>query len=102
MPPDPAGYVHRVGRTGRANKTGASISLVSPKENGIFEDIENMLKDVENRDTSCISPFPLLTKNAVESLRYRAQVWSILQWIIYSFVLKYVFNWYFCLYSIWC
>uniref|UniRef100_A0A0D9ZCL3 RNA helicase n=1 Tax=Oryza glumipatula TaxID=40148 RepID=A0A0D9ZCL3_9ORYZ len=73
MPPDPAGYVHRVGRTGRANKTGASISLVSPKENGIFEDIENMLKDVENRDTSCISPFPLLTKNAVESLRYRAQ-----------------------------
>uniref|UniRef100_A0A0E0D628 RNA helicase n=1 Tax=Oryza meridionalis TaxID=40149 RepID=A0A0E0D628_9ORYZ len=73
MPPDPAGYVHRVGRTGRAHKTGASISLVSPKENGIFEDIENMLKDVENRDTSCISPFPLLTKNAVESLRYRAQ-----------------------------
>lgn len=29
MPPDPAGYVHRIGRTGRANKTGASISLVS-------------------------------------------------------------------------
>ncbi|KAF0914383.1 hypothetical protein E2562_028254 [Oryza meyeriana var. granulata] len=73
MPPDPAGYVHRVGRTGRANKTGASISLVSPEDNDIFEDIENMLKDVEKRDTSCISPFPLLTKNAVESLRYRAQ-----------------------------
>uniref|UniRef100_J3LSG2 RNA helicase n=1 Tax=Oryza brachyantha TaxID=4533 RepID=J3LSG2_ORYBR len=73
MPPDPAGYVHRVGRTGRANKTGASISLVSPEENDIFEDIENMLKDVEKGDTRCISPFPLLTKNAVESLRYRAQ-----------------------------
>uniref|UniRef100_A0A0D9VYJ1 RNA helicase n=1 Tax=Leersia perrieri TaxID=77586 RepID=A0A0D9VYJ1_9ORYZ len=72
MPPDPAGYVHRVGRTGRANKTGASISLVSPKEIKVFEDIENMLKDVEKIDT-CISPFPLLTKNAVESLRYRAQ-----------------------------
>jgi hypothetical protein len=29
MPQDPAGYVHRIGRTGRANKAGASISLVS-------------------------------------------------------------------------
>ena len=29
MPLDAAGYVHRIGRTGRANKTGASISLVS-------------------------------------------------------------------------
>ncbi|KAG8098031.1 hypothetical protein GUJ93_ZPchr0013g35947 [Zizania palustris] len=73
MPPDTTGYVHRIGRTGRANKTGASISLVSPEENGIFQEIENMLKDVEKKDTSCISPFPLLTKNAVESLRYRAQ-----------------------------
>ncbi|KAG8080555.1 hypothetical protein GUJ93_ZPchr0007g5433 [Zizania palustris] len=28
MPPDTSGYVHKIGRTGRANKTGASISLV--------------------------------------------------------------------------
>ncbi|KAL6843495.1 hypothetical protein ACP4OV_026557 [Aristida adscensionis] len=73
MPPNPAGYVHRIGRTGRANKTGASISLVSPEENNNFEEIENMLQDVEERDTKCISTFPLLTKTAVESLRYRAQ-----------------------------
>ncbi|TKV91583.1 hypothetical protein SEVIR_9G106200v4 [Setaria viridis] len=73
MPPDPAGYVHRIGRTGRANKTGASISLVSAEENSIFEEIEHMLRDVEKKDTDCISPFPLLMKDAVESLRYRAQ-----------------------------
>jgi ATP-dependent RNA helicase DDX56/DBP9 len=29
MPQDPAGYVHQIGRTGRANKAGASISLIS-------------------------------------------------------------------------
>ncbi|CAN6322750.1 unnamed protein product [Urochloa humidicola] len=73
MPPDPAGYVHRIGRTGRANKTGASISLVSAEENSSFEEIEHMLQEVEKKDTDCISPFPLLTKDAVESLRYRAQ-----------------------------
>ncbi|KAF7052483.1 hypothetical protein CFC21_060574 [Triticum aestivum] len=73
MPPNPAGYIHRIGRTGRANKTGASISLVSPEEDNVFEEIEHMLQDVEKKDTNCILPFPLLTKNAVESLRYRAQ-----------------------------
>ncbi|CAN6281557.1 unnamed protein product [Urochloa humidicola] len=73
MPPDPAGYVHRIGRTGRANKTGASISLVSAEENSTFEEIEHMLQEIEKKDTDCISPFPLLTKDAVESLRYRAQ-----------------------------
>ncbi|KAM3294325.1 hypothetical protein ACQJBY_037307 [Aegilops geniculata] len=73
MPPNPAGYIHRIGRTGRANKTGASISLVSPEEDNVFEEIEHMLQDVEKKDTNCILPFPLLTTNAVESLRYRAQ-----------------------------
>lgn len=29
MPQTAAGYVHRIGRTGRAYNTGASVSLVS-------------------------------------------------------------------------
>ncbi|KAJ4962324.1 hypothetical protein NE237_022263 [Protea cynaroides] len=74
MPPTPAGYVHRIGRTGRAYNTGASVSLVSPNEMEIFEEIKSMLGDNENEDSSSfIAPFPLLTKNAVESLRYRAE-----------------------------
>jgi len=32
LPHDPESYVHRVGRTGRAGKTGISITLVTPKE----------------------------------------------------------------------
>lgn len=35
MPPSVAGYVHRIGRTGRAYSTGASISLVSFLSNNI-------------------------------------------------------------------
>ncbi|XP_042490530.1 DEAD-box ATP-dependent RNA helicase 16-like [Macadamia integrifolia] len=74
MPPTAAGYVHRIGRTGRAYNTGASVSLVSLDEMEIFEEIKSMLGDNENQDTSSfIAPFPLLTKNAVESLRYRVE-----------------------------
>ncbi|XP_010936191.1 DEAD-box ATP-dependent RNA helicase 16 isoform X2 [Elaeis guineensis] len=74
MPHSSAGYVHRIGRTGRAYITGASVSLVSPEEEEIFEEIKLMLGDDENQDSSkSIEPFPLLTKNAVESLRYRAE-----------------------------
>jgi len=32
LPQDPEMYVHRVGRTGRAGKTGVAITLVTPKE----------------------------------------------------------------------
>ncbi|XP_065867435.1 DEAD-box ATP-dependent RNA helicase 16 isoform X2 [Euphorbia lathyris] len=73
MPLNAEGYVHRIGRTGRAYNTGTSISLVSPNDMEIFEDVKELLGDEENKDSNLISPFPLLTKNAVESLRYRAE-----------------------------
>lgn len=76
MPLNPSGYIHRIGRTGRANSTGASVSLVSPAEDDVFKEIRVALsggKELDPESTKFISPFPLLTKNAVESLRYRAQ-----------------------------
>ncbi|XP_015868189.1 DEAD-box ATP-dependent RNA helicase 16 [Ziziphus jujuba] len=73
MPRSAGGYVHRIGRTGRAYNTGASISIVSPDEMEIFEEIKSFLGNDENDASSLITPFPLLTKNAVESLRYRAE-----------------------------
>jgi ATP-dependent RNA helicase DeaD len=36
-------YVHRIGRTGRAGKTGIAISLVTPKEQGYFRRIEGFM-----------------------------------------------------------
>ncbi|KAH8503610.1 hypothetical protein H0E87_014766 [Populus deltoides] len=73
MPLSANGYVHRIGRTGRAYSTGSSVSLVSPDEMEILEEIKSFLGDDENNESNVISPYPLLTKNAVESLRYRAE-----------------------------
>ncbi|KAF5178961.1 Atp-dependent rna helicase dbp9, partial [Thalictrum thalictroides] len=73
MPRTAAGYVHRIGRTGRAYNTGASVSLVSPDEMEIFEEIKTILGEDENQDSNFIAQFPLINTNAVESLRYRAE-----------------------------
>lgn len=73
MPQTAAGYVHRIGRTGRAYNTGASVSLVSDEETEIFEEIKSLLGENEDKVSQFIAPFPLLSKNAVESLRYRAE-----------------------------
>ncbi|WOK92252.1 hypothetical protein Cni_G00943 [Canna indica] len=75
MPQSSAGYIHRIGRTGRAFNTGVSVSLVSPAEEVILEEVNSLLADGDSEEPSnFIAPFPLLTKNAVESLRYRAEV----------------------------
>jgi ATP-dependent RNA helicase RhlE len=37
-------YVHRIGRTGRAGKTGTAISLVSPKDEKFLDNIETLIE----------------------------------------------------------
>ena len=37
-------YVHRIGRTGRNGSTGEALSLVSPEEGGLLNQIQKMLK----------------------------------------------------------
>ena len=37
-------YVHRIGRTGRAGATGEALSLVSPEEGALLNQIQKMLK----------------------------------------------------------
>lgn len=44
IPQDPEGYVHRIGRTGRAGKTGAAITFVTPREIHHLRVIENMTR----------------------------------------------------------
>ncbi|KAI4383449.1 hypothetical protein MLD38_009284 [Melastoma candidum] len=73
MPPSVAGYVHRIGRTGRAYSSGSSVSLVSSEEMNVFEEIKSFLGENENEESNVIATFPLLTDNAVEALRYRAE-----------------------------
>ncbi len=44
LPPDPEVYVHRVGRTARAGKSGCAISLITPKERWTLRRIEKYSK----------------------------------------------------------
>ncbi|MEO5566117.1 MAG: DEAD/DEAH box helicase [Luteimonas sp.] len=37
-------YIHRIGRTGRAGLAGEALSLVSPEEGGLLNQIQRMLK----------------------------------------------------------
>lgn len=44
LPRSPKVFIHRIGRTGRAESTGEAISLVSPEEEHHFKVIEKKLK----------------------------------------------------------
>ncbi|MRX43245.1 DEAD/DEAH box helicase [Agromyces sp. Q22] len=44
IPTDPEPYVHRIGRTGRAGRTGDAISFVTPRERGLLARIEKTTK----------------------------------------------------------
>ncbi len=42
LPMEPEGYVHRIGRTGRAGATGIAISFCDGEERGLMRDIERI------------------------------------------------------------
>ena len=44
LPQDVESYVHRIGRTGRANRDGIAYSLVSPKEYSMLKQIKSVTK----------------------------------------------------------
>ncbi|MEH7106411.1 DEAD/DEAH box helicase [Bacillus sp. JJ1764] len=44
IPQDPESYVHRIGRTGRAGKTGQAITFATPREIGQIHSIEKASK----------------------------------------------------------
>ena len=44
LPDDPEVYIHRIGRTGRAGKTGIAISLFTPREKRRLREIETLTR----------------------------------------------------------
>lgn len=47
VPPDPEDYIHRIGRTARAESTGTAITFINQKDQRKFFDIENLIgKDI--------------------------------------------------------
>lgn len=43
VPKDPSAYIHRIGRTGRADKTGIALSFITDKELEMQEAIEELM-----------------------------------------------------------
>lgn len=43
VPPDPEDYIHRIGRTARAETTGTAITFVNEKDQRKFSSIENLI-----------------------------------------------------------
>ena len=44
LPDVPENYIHRIGRTGRADKKGIAISLITPREAGYLQAIETLMQ----------------------------------------------------------
>ncbi|HEU0080161.1 MAG TPA: C-terminal helicase domain-containing protein, partial [Longimicrobiaceae bacterium] len=44
VPTSPDAYVHRIGRTGRAGRTGVAITLAEPRELGLLRAIERLVR----------------------------------------------------------
>jgi ATP-dependent RNA helicase RhlE len=44
LPDDPSDYVHRIGRTGRADREGQAVSFATPTQAGHIRDIEKLIR----------------------------------------------------------
>lgn len=74
LPSDPEVYVHRVGRTGRAGKTGIAISLVTPQERWYLRKIESFARQE-------ITPAVLPTVADIENRREAQLQERLLVWL---------------------
>ena len=50
LPDDPEIYVHRSGRTGRAGKSGVSLTLIHAREKGKIKDLEKLVQKKFTKD----------------------------------------------------
>ncbi len=74
LPDDPEIYVHRIGRTGRAGKTGIAITLVSPGEKRRLASVEAfMRKNIERRT--------LPTEDEIRAFREEKLVRKVTVWL---------------------
>lgn len=66
VPPDPEDYIHRIGRTARAEKTGVAITFINPKDQLRFLTIENLMGIEVEKPVINESYGPVPTYNAEE------------------------------------
>jgi ATP-dependent RNA helicase RhlE len=88
LPMQPEDYVHRIGRTGRAQATGKAYTLVTPTDEPMVCRIERIMKQklirhrldgIDYSEPSLSQPRPNTIRRHVESNRYARQRSSLSQ-----------------------
>ncbi len=74
LPQDPEGYVHRIGRTGRAGKSGVAISLLTPRERWFLRRIEAYTKQK-------MTPGVLPTEEEIQRRRDQRLTEQMMVWL---------------------
>ena len=75
LPDDPELYIHRIGRTGRAGKTGIAISLVTPREKRMQREIESLIRQPLKKST-------LPTEQDVNDHRENVLLENVKVWLV--------------------
>ncbi|SFD06395.1 DEAD/DEAH box helicase [Clostridium uliginosum] len=70
LPQDVESYVHRIGRTGRADKSGTAYSLVTPKD-------FSMLKQIQKVTKSTITQKPVPTAEEIHGKKFNGMLSEI-------------------------
>ena len=74
VPSDPESYTHRIGRTGRAGRSGDAILFITPRE-------QSLLKAIERATRQPVAPLTLPTVKAVNDVRiakFKDQITEVL------------------------
>ncbi len=69
LPVDPAVYVHRIGRTGRAGRTGCALTLVGPRERRALFEVQRRTQVASG---AVIERLPVPTLSSVVARRHEA------------------------------
>jgi ATP-dependent RNA helicase DeaD len=73
LPDDAEVYVHRIGRTGRAGKTGVAITLVSPREKRRLREVEALTKQpIKKMDLPTAAE---IQRHREEELMEKVKIW---------------------------
>ena len=72
LPDDPADYVHRIGRTGRADREGRAISFATPTQASNIRDIEKLIRaPLPRRQHTSLPPVSMENKSGTSSRHSR-------------------------------